>query len=118
VLLALVSFLLTKESKSLLIGERADPVLSDSILRLAGTEVAVAHANGVLTVQLSPDQIVAALSLDFEDTLSAAQVEDAVVEIERRVRATHPQVVALFVKPQTHQRYRQATVSRLDESSG
>lgn len=109
--LALVSFLLTVESKSLLIGERADQSLSDSILRIAGSEQAIARANGVLTVQLAPDQIVAALSLDFEDALSAAQVEDAVIEIERRVCAAHPQVVALFVKPQAHQRYRQTAVT-------
>src|SRR5262249_7691590 len=62
-LLACVSFLLTKESKSLLIGERADQKLSDSILRIADAERTVARANGVLTMQLAPDQIVAALSL-------------------------------------------------------
>jgi len=101
-LLALVSFLLTEESKSLLIGERADQSLSDSILRIAGSERAVTHANGVLTMQLAPDQIVAALSLDFEDALSARQVEDAVAEIERKVCLAHPDVVALFVKPQAH----------------
>src|SRR5262249_26166267 len=88
------------------IGERADQKLSDSILRIADAERTVARANGVLTMQLAPDQIVAALSLDFEDALSATQVEDAVAEIERNVRAAHPQVVALFVKPHAHQRYR------------
>ena len=99
-LLAGVSLLLTRESKSLLIGERADPILGESILRIAGAQRAVASPNEVLTMQLSPDQIVAALSLDFEDALSAREVEEAVADIERRVRTAHPQVVALFVKPQ------------------
>ena len=99
--LAIISFLLTKESKSLLIGERADPVLSDSILRIAVAQRAVSRANGVLTMQLAPDQVVAALSLDFEDELTARDVEEAVAEIERKVCALHPEVVALFVKPQS-----------------
>ncbi|MBW4050771.1 MAG: cation diffusion facilitator family transporter [Proteobacteria bacterium] len=109
--LALVSFLLTEESKSLLIGERADQSLSDSILRIAGSERAVTRANGVLTMQLAPDQIVAALSLDFEDAVSAREVEDAVAEIERKVCAAHPHVVALFVKPQAHRNYQQAALT-------
>jgi len=107
VVLAGVSFLLTKESKSLLIGERADRQLSESILRIAGAERRIGRANGVLTMQLAPDQIVAALSLDFEDALSAAEVEAAVADIERRVQAAHPHVVALFVKPQAHGSFRQ-----------
>lgn len=109
--LALVSFLLTGESKSLLIGERADQSLSDSILRIAASERAITRANGVLTMQLAPDQIVAALSLDFEDALSAREVEEAVAQIERKVCAEHPQVVALFVKPQAHRDYRETARS-------
>jgi cation diffusion facilitator family transporter len=108
VVLAAVALVLARESKSLLIGEHADKELSDSILRVADAEESVTRANGVLTMQLAPDQIVAALSLDFEDHLTAAQIEDAVIEIERRIRESHPQVVALFVKPQTDRTYRQA----------
>ena len=111
VVLAAVSLLLARESKSLLIGERADRELSDSIIHVAGAENSVSRANGVLTLQLAPDQIIAALSLDFEDHLTAGQIEDAVIEIERKVRESHPQVVALFIKPQTNKRYQQATRS-------
>lgn len=109
VVLAAVSLLLARESKSLLIGERADRQLGDSILRVAGSEKSVTRANGVLTMQLAPDQIIAALSLDFEDHLTADQIESAVIEIERRVRESHPQVVALFIKPQTDKSYREAS---------
>jgi divalent metal cation (Fe/Co/Zn/Cd) transporter len=111
VVLAVVAILLARESKSLLIGERADAGLVESILRIAGREKSVTRANGVLTMQLAPDQIVAALSVDFEDHLTAAQIEDAVMEIERLVRAAHPEVVALFVKPQTDKSFRQASQS-------
>src|SRR5690348_2297910 len=107
VVLAAIALLLARESKSLLIGEHADRELSDSILHIAAAEKSITRANGVLTMQLAPDQIVAALSLDFEDHLTAAQVEDAVIEIERKVRAAHPQIMALFVKPQTGRAYQQ-----------
>lgn len=113
--LAAIALLLARESKSLLIGERADRHLGDSILRIAAAEPSITRANGVLTMQLAPDQIIAALSLDFEDHLSAGDIEEAVLEIERKVRASHPQVVTLFVKPQTDKSYRAGMGSHLME---
>jgi cation diffusion facilitator family transporter len=107
VLLAVVAVLLARESKSLLIGERADRVLSDSILKVAGEQPLVARANGLITVQLAPDQVLVALSLEFADDMRAPAIERAVADIEQRVRAAHPEVVALFVKPQTEKTYRQ-----------
>jgi len=110
--LAATAVLLARESKSLLLGERADAGLSSSILAVAAAEESVFRANGVVTVQLAPDQIFAALSLDFEDDMSARAVEDAIVDIERKVRATHPEVVALFIKPQTGRAYRDTVRER------
>jgi cation diffusion facilitator family transporter len=100
-LLAGTAALLAKESKSLLLGERADQALSDSILRIADKYSPDSRANGVLTVQLSPDQILAAVSIEFSDDLRAPQIENSVIIIEREIRAAHPEVLALFIKPQT-----------------
>ncbi|MGE5538138.1 MAG: cation diffusion facilitator family transporter [Gemmatimonas sp.] len=105
VVLAATAVLLARESKSLLIGERADSALADRILAIAAQCPGVARANGVLTVQLAPDQVVAALSVDFADELRAGDIENAVIDIERAVRAERPDVVALFVKPQTRATY-------------
>jgi divalent metal cation (Fe/Co/Zn/Cd) transporter len=99
--LAGTAMLLARESKSLLIGERADRKLSDSIMRIAEATSPRSRANGVLTVQLAPDQILAAISLEFADDLRVPRIEELVVDIERRIRAVHPEVVTLFVKPQT-----------------
>jgi cation diffusion facilitator family transporter len=105
--LAATAMLLARESKSLLIGERADKRLGDSILRIAGDEPSVVRANGLVTLQLAPDQVVAALSLEFADELRTPDIEAAVVDIEQRLRQAHPEVVAVFVKPQTAGTYRE-----------
>jgi len=110
-LLAGIAALLAQESKSLLIGERADRHLSESVLRIAGGVDAVDHANGVLTFQLAPDQILIALSLEFRDDVRAPEIERAVVELERRIREAHPEVMTVFVKPQAPGTYRE-TVRR------
>lgn len=100
-LLTGVAMLLARESKALLIGERADPALSNAIMRIARTVPGVCNANSIVTVQLSPASVIATLSLDFFDTLKAPEIERAVAELEARLRAQHPEVTALFVKPQS-----------------
>jgi cation diffusion facilitator family transporter len=101
VILAAVAALLARESKELLIGERADPSLSDAILRTASGIAGVCSANNIVTVQLAPANVIATLSLDFFDYLKAPDIERAVLELETRVRSAHPEVRALFVKPQS-----------------
>jgi cation diffusion facilitator family transporter len=100
-ILAGVAALLARESKELLIGERADPALSDAILRTASGIAGVCSANSIVTIQIAPHSVVATLSLDFFDTLRAPEIERAVIELESRIRKLYPDVTALFVKPQS-----------------
>jgi cation diffusion facilitator family transporter len=113
VILAGVAGLLARESKALLIGERADPSLSDAIMRTAAGIAGVCSANSIVTVQLAPRNVVATLSLDFFDHLRAPEIERAVLELETRIRSAHPEVSALFVKPQSVQ-----VAERLRDGSG
>jgi len=106
VVLACTSTLLARESKSLLIGERADGRLIKSMLAIANQTCAPSRANGVLTVQLAPDEIMAAMSFEFDDALTAPQIEQMVADIERRIQATHPEVSSLFIKTQNPGQYR------------
>jgi cation diffusion facilitator family transporter len=99
--LATASILLARETKDLLIGEAARPRVCADILRIARTDPAIRCANGVLTVQLGPDAVVAALSAEFEDALTTPDIERCIGRIETAARAAHPDVIALFVKPQT-----------------
>lgn len=117
VLLAATSMVLARESKSLLIGEPADPELARSILDIARKRKGVKSANGLLTVQLSPQHVVVALSIEFADDQRADDIERAVVAIESELRARHPIVVALFVKPQTGVRYQEMRESVLQDGS-
>jgi cation diffusion facilitator family transporter len=111
--LALTAIFLARETKGLLIGESAFPDVEASILRIAGNDAAVAHVNGVLTLQVGPDNVVAALSAEFQDRLTAPEIESCVSRIEEAIRSEHPYVTALFVKPQTIEawRRRQATLA-------
>jgi cation diffusion facilitator family transporter len=110
--LAIVATLLAVESKSLLIGERATPALVEAICRLAQEQPGVLRANSALTAQLAPDQAMMALSIEFDPALRTHEIEACVARIEESVRQAHPNVVALFVKPQTKEQFEAARRAR------
>jgi divalent metal cation (Fe/Co/Zn/Cd) transporter len=105
-LLSVSSILLARETKGLLIGEAAHPRVRDSILRIARNDPDVSGVNGVLTVQMGPNQVLAALSAEFLDGLDTGQIERCVTRIEAAIKQAHPDVRTLFVKPQTGETWR------------
>jgi cation diffusion facilitator family transporter len=107
-LLAGVAAELARKCKRLLIGEQADPELRSDLVRIARRCPAVARINGIITVQLAPDQVVAALSLEFQPALTTVMIETAVGEMERRLRLSQPSVRFLFVKPQDRSSFEDA----------
>jgi cation diffusion facilitator family transporter len=99
-LLAFTALVLARETKGLLIGEPARSELVSSICRMAREHAGVGRSNGLFTVHLGPRQVLAALSIEFDDTLTAANVEAIVADLEDQVRKVHPEVVSVLIKPQ------------------
>jgi cation diffusion facilitator family transporter len=99
-LLAVLAAFMASENKKLLIGEAARPPLVRSVQKLATEEKGVANFNGLLTFQLAPREVVVALSLDFEPRLPAEKLQVIVDRLEDRIRATHPEIVLVLIKPQ------------------
>lgn len=117
VILAVTSLMLARESKSLLIGEETYPRIRDSILEIVNAEPTVLSANGILTVQLAPNQVAVMLSVKFGDALRAPEIEAAIVTLEAKVRERHPEVMGIFVKPQTEETFRKAKITRAGKPS-
>ncbi len=97
--LAAVAIILVVESKGLLIGESADPDLVEALRASALAHDGVDAVHDVLTVHHAPDQIVAIISADFDDRISAGDVERIVRDIETKVAETWPVVTRLYVRP-------------------
>jgi cation diffusion facilitator family transporter len=108
VVLGITSALLARESKALLIGERAGPAVTAAVAAIAAEEPGIDGTNGIIALQLGPTQVVVALSVEFADELRTPEIESVVERLEQRVRDRIPDVVALFVKPQTCGRFLQA----------
>ncbi|MBV9555715.1 MAG: cation transporter [Pseudolabrys sp.] len=115
VLLFGTAMILAYESKELLIGEPASPKRREAIRAIARSQPGVEDARIATTVHLSPDQIVVALSLEFRDDLTTPQIEKIVANLDRAIHKEHPEVIAIFAKPQS--RPEAANVSSLTEKT-
>ena len=105
IVLGSMAGMLAFETKGLLIGEPADPQIVNSIRQIAQGMKGVICVNGVLTLQNAPQEIVVAISLEFEDHLKTEEVEQIIEQIESALRSEHTDVMMVFVKPQTPARY-------------
>lgn len=99
-ILGATAWLLATESKALLIGEAADPELIRSIRAATQKQKGIIGVGHVLTVHSAPDQITVILSADFDDAITAGDVERIIAEVEAEVESFWPDVKRLYIRPQ------------------
>lgn len=111
--LAVAAFLMGRETKGLLLGESADPKLRHALMLIAVNDDAVLSANGVLTEQIGAHQVLALLSLEFKDNLTSDDIEHCINRIEKKAKTAYPEIVTLFIKPQTQKVWLERMQGRL-----
>jgi len=99
VLLAVAAWVIAIEMKALLVGEAASREDRASI-RAATFSVEEVHSIArLLTMQLSTHQILVNMDLVFDEGLSDDDIEQAIVEVERRIQAGVPSATRIFIEP-------------------
>ena len=97
--LAGVAFLLARESKGLLIGERADPRLAEAVRDAFLHRPEVSAVGEVTTVHLAPTRVFVAASVDFHDDVAVGRVERLIATAEEELHTAWPVIQAIYVKP-------------------
>jgi cation diffusion facilitator family transporter len=97
-ILAAVALVLAYESRGLLIGESAAPVVVESIAKIAGEDQAVAAARTPLTMHLAPREVLLNLEVEFRRGVSAEEQLAAIDRIEQSIRNKHPEITRIFIE--------------------
>lgn len=108
VVLAGVAMFLAGECKGLMLGEAADPAVRDGLRGIVARSSGVRGVNEVLTMHFGPRDVLAAISLDFDDAMPAEAAEKATSSIEREIKTAFPQVRRIFVEVQSRAGHLQA----------
>jgi cation diffusion facilitator family transporter len=98
-LLLVVAVVLARSNVSLLVGRAVPRRIHQQIADdLAGIDVVTAVPT-LLTMQLGPGEVLVAAKVDFDDTVSGRDIEEASDEAERRLRARYPGIRYVFLDP-------------------
>lgn len=89
---------LAYETKSLLIGEAADPEQVKGMRQVITDFPEVTRVNEVLTMHMGPDFVLANLSVDFEDSLLAGEIEQTVARMDQVIKEMYPSVKRVFIE--------------------
>ncbi|MEG8030750.1 cation diffusion facilitator family transporter [Sphingomonas aurantiaca] len=118
VILALVAVLLARESKGLLIGERADPAIIATIRRIVAAHPAIISVNHVRTIHTAPDSIFAAISADFDDAVTMGNGETMIETMEDELRAAVPTLSSIYIRPEKRENATLAPVTTATGAAG
>ncbi|MBS0268397.1 MAG: hypothetical protein JSS54_05375 [Proteobacteria bacterium] len=78
-----------------------------------------ALSKSVVYAALAGNLLVAATKfIASADELRTTEIEAAVIRLEDRIRKKHPEVIAVFIKPQTRRSFEQMRAGRRSDTGG
>lgn len=113
-LLAFVAFLLGRTNAGLLIGRQA---AVDLVYSIRDTLVAAREIEAVVDLQtmlIGTDRVLVCARVDFDDALTAADLERACVRLATDLRAAYPDIAEVFIEPvpRSDETFRSAVLAR------
>ena len=99
-ILAVVAMVLARESKGLLIGERADPAVVERVRAVVAARAEITHVNHVRTIHTGPQTVFVAISADFRDDLTMGEGETLIEGIEAELRGAMPELSSIYIRPE------------------
>ena len=98
-LLVVVAYALGQQNKSALIGESLTPEAERSIRGIIDDSPGIDSVVELLTMRLSPDEVLVAARVDLDDHAEVNELELAADDVERRLKEQHPEVRHVFLDP-------------------
>ncbi|WP_235452514.1 cation diffusion facilitator family transporter [Streptomyces olivochromogenes] len=96
-LLVLVAYRLGRDARDQLIGEAADPELSDRIRDLLAAQPEIDSVEELFTMKMGLDSTLVVARIDLVPGLDSERVEEDAVRIKRHIARTVPEVDQIFL---------------------
>ena len=110
--LGAVALFLSREIKSLIVGEAASADVQAGIAAIIGGDMGqglpVRHINDIRTMHLGPEDVLVTASVDFQDYITAKTVEDVTTRLQKAITSKYPQVKNLFIEVRSEAAFEKA----------
>ena len=94
-----ISMLLVRESKSLLMGEVPGRKTLRRVVAIAEADKAVVKIKKHYSMYMAPEEILLQLNTVFKDGLTTRQITDAIERITKTIQVEFPRVKQIFIEP-------------------
>ena len=98
-LLVGVAYSLGQQNKRALIGQALPADVQKAIARTITESPGIDSLVELLTMRMSPTEVLVAARVDLDDESTGGQLEQYAEQVEQRVRSTHPEVRHVFLDP-------------------
>jgi len=96
-MLGLMAIFMAYETKGLLIGEGFERETLRRLRDLVAADPGVERVNRLLTMYLSPQEVMLTLDVRFDRTLTAEGVRDAVARLRGSIKKAYPKITRIFL---------------------
>ncbi|MFH2141079.1 MAG: cation diffusion facilitator family transporter [Bacteroidota bacterium] len=98
ILLAYVSYTMTRELKNLLVGESISREVRAEIKRIIETDTIVKHINDINSMMIGRGEFLLNISIDVKDGTLGYDIEDHIEKIKLKIIDKHPQAKSIFIE--------------------
>ena len=98
IVLTVIAIIMIIESHNLLIGESAETYILEGVERLLNNDDDVTAVQTPLTMQLSPEEILLALNLEFKKELKGNEIVDSIHRLEMLIKQKFPEIKRVYLE--------------------
>ena len=110
--LGAVALFLSREIKSLIVGEAAAPEVQAGLASIFEGDIGlgkpIRRINDIRTMHLGPEDVLVTASVDFQDYVTATTVESVTARLQSAIKSRYPEVKHLFIEVQSEAAFAKA----------
>jgi len=99
VMLIIISLILVRESKSLLMGETTSKKTLRRIVTIIEADESVIKVKRHFSMYLAPEEVILQVNTVFKENLHTGQITDAIQRIIKSIKAEFPRIKQIFIEP-------------------
>jgi cation diffusion facilitator family transporter len=100
VILIIISLLLVRESRSLLMGESAGKETLLAVVKLTEEDGTIIKVQRHFSMYMAPEEIILQLQVSFKKDLTTIEIADAIKRIRKNIQQRFPLIKQIFIEPE------------------